>query len=136
MQVNILLFLWLVYVLLLFFSCNCIFFFLKQVFSSQFTTNSWSCFICISVPCFLKKPSLLLFFVLMKCAHEFAEHCIKFIKNYLILKMQKWMQKKCYLYFFLLKKKRVSETYIVHTCNVFFSIIVVSLVQFIVCFLN
>lgn len=60
-----------------------------------------------------------IFFFLLKCTHEFSEHCIKFIKNHLILRLQKWMQKKCYLYFSLREKKTCLRK-VVYTCNVFF----------------
>lgn len=46
-----------------------------------------------------------LFFSLLKCTHEFAEHCIKFIKNHLILRLQKWMQKEVLFIFFPWGKK-------------------------------
>lgn len=56
---------------------------------SPFTASSWNCFICTTVSCKYKTMHLpfFLFFFLLKCPHEFAEHCIKFIKNRLILRL-------------------------------------------------
>lgn len=105
--------------------CDCILF--NGVCSpSPFTPSSWNGLNCTSVSCKNKNvaPSILsfiyfFFFFLLKCTHEFSEHCIKFIKNHLILRLQKWMQKKCYLYFSLREKKTCLRK-VVYTCNVFF----------------